>query len=193
MKALKTILIFTLVFVLTSCGEHKGGAPKTSKEIDYTKNDKIELTCEYYPEYFVVLSDEQKEYVISLWQEGQWEPGEYKTHRPYRFKAGELIFTYDLDTGEFYDEKNDRTLFVSDEQIDTLKSYFAAVSADAISQITVGMTMSQVLDILGSSGTNVGSGEIIIQYACDDGTKCNIVYMYDYVVDSLVVWNIVKY
>ncbi len=66
------------------------------------------------------------------------------------------------------------------------------VSADAISQITVGMTMSQVLDILSSSGTSVGSGEIIIQYACDDGAKYNIVYLYDAEVDSLVVWKIVK-
>ena len=52
--------------------------------------------------------------------------------------------------------------------------------------------MSQVLDILSSSGTNVGSGEIIIQYVCDDGAKYNIVYMYDYDVDSLVVWKIIK-
>ncbi len=128
MKVIRTILIFALVFVLTSCVGPNGGAP-ISKEVDFSKIEKIELTCKDYPEYFVVLSDEQKEYVISLWQEGQWEPGEYKTYRPYSFKSGELIITYNLDTGEFYDEIKDRTLFVSDEQIDTLKSYFAATGA----------------------------------------------------------------
>lgn len=187
-RIITILLMFTLVFALVSCSRPTADAPQTSE----TSKGRIELTNTENPEYFVVLSDEQKEYVISLWQEGQWEPGEYKTYRPYRFKAGELIITYNLDIGEFYDEINDKTLFVSDEQIDTLKSYFATVSADAISQITVGMTMSQVLDILGSSGTNVGSGEIIIQYVCDDGAKYNIVYLYDADVDSLVVWNIAK-
>ncbi len=118
MKVIRTILIFTLVFVLASCG-----GPKNSKEPDYSKIDKIEVTWGGLP---ISLSDEQMEYVISLLQEGDWRSEGWKINPEYHLKAGEFVFYCDLDNGKIVNTPTDRTLYLSDEQIDTLKTYFAA-------------------------------------------------------------------
>ena len=187
MKVLKTILIFTLLFVFTSCVAPNSGAPK-NKEPDYSKIDKIEVT---WGGHQISLSDEQMEYVISLWQEGKWTPGECKTHREYQFNAGDLVLTFHLLGGQFYDETNNRTLFISDEQIEVLRSYIATVSADAIAQITVGMTLSQVANILMAEGTP--DGELGgYRFLCDDGSEFIISFVYDDEIKAPVVTGITK-
>lgn len=181
-KRIITILLaFTLVFAIGSCSKPKGDSQK-NKEIDFTKIDKIEVS---YSSRHFDLTDEQMAYVISLWEKGQWEPGEYKTHRPYQFEAGDLVLTYHLEGGQFYDETNDRTLFISDEQIEVLRLYITTVSADAIAQITVGMTLQQVAQILMAPGKGVESeesdGQIIAvyQFYCEDGSKYHITFLVD--------------
>ncbi|MBE6583158.1 MAG: hypothetical protein E7648_07850 [Ruminococcaceae bacterium] len=185
MKVIKTILIFALVFVLTSCVSPDSGTPKT-KDVDFSKIDKIEVTWSGYP---VLLSDEQTAYVISLWREGQWKSGQWKISPDYEFKAGNLLLKYDLSSGIFVDRANDRHLIISDEQIEVLKSYLATVSADAIAEITVGMTLSQVASILMSPGTPVSDG---YQYVCDDGSKFIISFVYDDEIKAPVVTGITK-
>lgn len=67
----------------------------------------------------------------------------------------------------------------------------ANVNASSFDQVAVGMTMAQTISILGSPGTSVGSGEIIIQYACENGLKYNILYSYNTDIDSFVVAKII--
>lgn len=181
-KRIITILLtFTMVFAIASCGKPKGDSQK-NKEIDFTKIDKIEVS--YFSRHFD-LTDEQMAYVISLWQEGQWETGECKTYRPYQFEAGDLVLTYEVNCGEFYDETNDRTLFLADEQIEVIRLYITTVSADAIAEISVGMTLQEVGQILMAPGKGVESeesdGQIIVvyQYYCEDGSKYHISFVVD--------------
>ena len=194
-KRIITILLtFTMVFAIASCGGSKNDTKK-SKEIDFSKIDKIELTCDDYSEYFVVLSDEQREYVISLWQEGQWKPGHVKSPHPYIFKAGKIIIECTLDLRIFYDEANHRTLFISDAQSDVLKSYFQTVSADAFAKIVVGMTSSEAAQILMTPGTLIaadGNGTIIKEYDCEDGSKYHISYFLDTEIIKQFVTSIIK-
>ena len=190
-----------LVFALASCGKSKGDTSKikgtdsgntnntditNTDKIDFTSIDKIEVV--YYSR-IITLTDEQMAYVISLWQEGKWTPGECKTHREYKFDAGDLVLTFHLLGGEFYDETNNRTLFISDEQIEVLRSYIATVSADAIAQISVGMTLSQVASILMSPGKPVSVG---YQHVCDDGSEYIISFVYDDELKTAVVTDITK-
>ena len=187
MKVIRTILIFALVFVLTSCVSPNSGAPKI-KEVDFSKIEKIEVTWSGYP---VLLSDEQTAYVISLWQNGEWMPGRWKISPDYDIKAGEFAFYYDLDNGIFVGKNTDISLLISDEQIEVLKSYLATVSADAIAEITVGMTLSQVASILMSPGTpdsEFGG----YRYFCDDGSEYVICLVYDNEIYAPVVTGITK-
>ena len=185
MKVLKTILIFTLLFVFTSCVSPNSGASKI-KEPDYSKIDKIEVT---WGGHQISLSDEQMEYVISLLQEGEWKSVGMKINPEYHFNADEFAFYCDLGSGKIVNTPTDRTLHLSDEQINTLKSYFQTVSADAIAQITVGMTMSQVASILMSPGTPVSVG---YKYVCDDGSEFIISFVYDDEIKAPVVTGITK-
>lgn len=191
MKVLKTILIFTLLFVFTSCVAPNSGAPK-NKEPDYSKIDKIEVT---WGGHQISLSDEQMEYVISLLQEGEWKSVGMKINPEYHFNAGEFAFYCDLGSGKIVNTPTDRTLHLSDEQIDTLKSYFQTVSADAIAEITVGMTYSQVCSILLTEGTVIEypvSSEVILQYNCEDGSKYNVVFFLGDGTESTIVTGITK-
>ena len=185
MKVLKTILIFALVFVLTSCVAPNSGAPKIN-EVDFSKIDKTEVI---FSSQIRPLTDEQMEYIISLWREGQWKSGQWKISPDYEFKAGNLLLKYDLSSGIFVDRANDRHLIISDEQIEVLKSYLTIVSADAIAEITVGMTLSQVASILMSPGTPVSVG---YQYVCDDGSEFIISFVYDDEIKAPVVTDITK-
>ncbi|MBQ7780310.1 MAG: hypothetical protein IJ404_07435 [Clostridia bacterium] len=195
MKIIRTILIFTLVFALASCGKSKGDTskikdtdPANTDKIDFTSIDKIEVA---YFSRIIALTDEQMAYVISLWQEGKWTPGECKTHREYQFDAGDLVLTFHLLGGEFYDETNNRTLFISDEQIEVLRSYIATVSADALAQISVGMTISQVGSILRAPGTP--DGELGgYKYLCDDSSEYFISLAVDDELKTAVVTGITK-
>ena len=194
MKVIRTIMIFTLVFALASCGNPKGDDPPKGKEIDFTKIDKIEVKWNTYP---ISLSDKQMEYVISLWQEGKWSSDLWKISPDYDIKAGELDFYYDLSEGIFIDRTNDRILFLSDEQTEILNSYLTTVSVDAIAEITLGMTYSQVCQILmapgmGSAEGSSGKGEVIYQFNCDDGSKFLISFLLDTEQKVPVVTGITK-
>ena len=196
-RIITVLLMFAMVFVLASCGGPKNSSPPTIKEIDFTKItkiDKIELT---YSSQIRPLTDEQMEYVISLWREGEWKPSQWKISPDYVFKAGDLLLKYDLSNGIFVDSTNDRHLIISDEQIEVLKSYLTTVSADAIAEITVGMTYSQVCQILmvpgmGAVEGSSSSGAVIYQFNCDDGSKFLISFLLDTEQKVPVVTNITK-
>ena len=186
-KRIITILfILTLIFSLASCVGPDSGAPKT-KDVDFSKIDKTEVI---FSSQIRPLTDEQMEYIISLWREGQWKSGQWKISPDYEFKAGNLLLKYDLSSGIFVDRANDRHLIISDEQIEVLKSYLTIVRADAIAEITVGMTLSQVASILMSPGTPVSDG---YQYVCDDGSEFIISFVYDDEIKAPVVTDITKF
>ena len=108
-------------------------------------------------------------------------------------KAGPLLARIRIGLGfeSFYDETNDRSLRLSDEQGNILKSYFQAVSADAIARITVGMTHHQVNQILIVPGTFVSElGGY--KYFCDDGSAYIISYVVDEEISTLFVTSIIK-
>ena len=192
-RIISILLTLTMVFAFASCGNPKNDDPPKGKDIDFSKIDKIEVTWNTYP---ISLSDEQMEYVISLLQDGEWSSEAWKISPEYHLKAGEFVFYCDLSNGKIVNTPTtDRTLLLTDEQIDTLKSYFQTVSADAIAQITVGMTYSQVCSILLTDGMNIestASDEIILQYDCDDGSKFNIVYAYGDGIELPIVIDIIK-
>ena len=179
-KRIITILLtFTLVFALASCGKPKNDSKK-SKELDFSKIDEIEVKWHGHP---ISLSDEQVAYIISLWREGQWKTGLWKISPDYEITAGELAFYFDLDNGIFVGQNDiDRSLKISDEQIEVLRSHLTTVSVDAIAQITVGMTLHQVQGILKGPGKGVeydeATREGTLQYECEDGSKYNIVFVY---------------
>jgi hypothetical protein len=182
-----------MVFALASCGGSKNDSKK-SKELDFSKIDEIEVKWHGYP---ISLSVEQTEYVISLLQDGEWSSEAWKINPEYHLKAGEFVFYCDLNNGKIVNTPTtDRTLFLTDEQIDTLKSYFQTVSADAIAQITVGMTLHQVQGILKGPGNGVeydeATREGTLQYECEDGSKYNIVFVYGDGIKSTFVTSITK-
>ena len=178
-RIISILLTLTMVFAFASCGNPKNDTPPKMKGIDFSKIDTIEVTWNTYP---VSLSDEQVAYVISLWREGEWSPNELKISPDYEIKAGEFDFYYDLSLGMFLDLTYDSALFLSDEQREVFNSYLTTVSADAITQITVGMTLAQVRSILRVPEKSVGydeaTREITLEYKCDDGSKFNIVVVY---------------
>lgn len=82
----------------------------------------IKLTNIDTSEYVGELSDEQKEYLLSVWRESEWVDGITKCIFDFEFEYDGLKIKYCRDTGAFYDEKKDRCLLVTKEQCEYINS-----------------------------------------------------------------------
>ena len=65
----------------------------------------IKLTNTDTSEYVGELSDEQKEYLLSVWRESEWFDGMTKSHFDFEFEYDGLKIKYCRDHGSFYDER----------------------------------------------------------------------------------------
>ena len=65
-----------------------------------------------------------------------------------------------------------------------------SVTPMLFSQVKVGMTIDEVYDILGSLGDPIGSGRLICEYCCSDGSRVCIGYLYNVEKGTLTVYDI---
>lgn len=113
-KTLIFITIISMIFMITSC-----------KSDD---NHSIQLICADAPEQNRVLSNEQAEYLNSLWSNSKWKSDIVKTLCCFRFESDDLVIWYSDEYGVFRDDINDRHIIVSDEQRDYINSFILEIT-----------------------------------------------------------------
>ncbi|MBR3714590.1 MAG: hypothetical protein IKM18_01645 [Clostridia bacterium] len=127
-----------------------------------------------------ILSSEHAEYLKSVWEKCDWESGAIKSHCDYCFEFNGRVIKYSTDHGSFNDETKQRCIIVSDEQRAHINSVIIGMQADnkdddsvdnsalTVSDIKEGMKYSEIVEILGTNGENVGSGAIIYEWQISD-------------------------
>ena len=127
-----------------------------------------------------ILSSEHAEYLKSLWEECDWESGALKSHCDYCFEFNGRVIKYSTDHGSFNDETKQRCIIVSDEQRAHINSVIIGMQTDGqddnlankeqltAEDIKEGMKYSEIVEILGTNGKDVGSGAIIYEWQLSD-------------------------
>ena len=76
----------------------------------------------------------------------------------------------------------------SEDMIDYQYSYEGEYFDSSLFEcLRIGMSITEVYEIVGSLGANAGSGRFISEYKCPEGTSVLIAYSYSSELDTLVV------
>ena len=114
---IKLLLIFLILtmLVVTSC----------TQEITYNDTYSISLGYRHVEESKPnqILSNEQAEYLYSIWNNEEWIDDIYKVSCDYEFEANGVVIWYASDVGAFVDVTNQRSIgFLTNEQRDYINT-----------------------------------------------------------------------
>ena len=97
------------IIIMTSCSNNENNNPSSDEILNK------------------VLSIEQAEYLLSLWDESDWDPDVTKTACDYRFEFDGQVVRYAPEVGHFIDDTAKRNLTVTKEQRDYINSSIIGV------------------------------------------------------------------
>ena len=174
------LCLLALIFTLTFGGCNNEVTPDIPPN-DKTLYSAAEMQVYHidHKENTVVVTNETMEYLLSLWNDAEWENDNTKTISEYIFDFGTEI-GYSVD-GIFNDKENKCHLRITQDQKNYINSLLDVLILDNgqggdIHRITLenankikgGMKYSKIVEILGSGGKEVGSGAIIYEWQISD-------------------------
>lgn len=115
MKKLLLIFLILTMLVVTSC----------TQEITYNDTYSISLGYRYVEESKPnqILSNEQAEYLYSIWNNEEWIDDIYKVSCDYEFEANGVVIRYSSEVGAFVDVTNQRSIWcLTNEQRDYINT-----------------------------------------------------------------------
>ena len=123
------------VIIMTSCYNNKNNDPSLNSQENESTNEnlienstsKMQMTHKDDKKLNKVLSIEQAEYLISVWDKSDWDPDVTKTLCHYRFEFDGLVIRYSPEAGVFIDDTNQKHLIVTKEQRDYINSFVIGV------------------------------------------------------------------
>ena len=122
MKRILLLVLFLSLFVFSGCNTDSSSIEHTSQDADNTVTA-IKLVYKPRPETEVVLSNEQAEYMLSIWNSNGWEDDITKTACEYHFKFNEKVIRYSPEAGVFNDWENYRHMVVPKEVRDRINAF----------------------------------------------------------------------
>lgn len=122
-------LLLTASLLLSACGEAMESgttttaATTTVTEIRYDATNIKVRHVDIQPETESELSAEEVETIVSIWNDGDWEPQITKTAYDYLFEFSGNRIRYVSELGLFNDPENSRHLYVTEEERALINSF----------------------------------------------------------------------
>lgn len=117
----RRVFVFTLVCILALCGCNPSDPPQDA-ELSTAQNQYALppslLTCytaqqPYYLNPDLEISQEQAEFMLTVWNDSSWDDGAKEAVYDYVFRGDRLEIRYCYDEGIFYDTVNSRHVVLS--------------------------------------------------------------------------------
>lgn len=127
-----------------------------------------------------ILSSEHSEYLRAVLDNSEWVRGVPKVRCSYQFELDRKIIKYSPDPSILSDEAKERYIVLTEEQQEYINSVIIGMQTDGqddnlankeqltAEDIKEGMKYSEIVEILGTNGKDVGSGAIIYEWQISD-------------------------